>query len=667
MYKFGSVRNELTILLSLALAIILAITSFIYIQNVSSTTRNQVEAGLINTLELQTNNIQAFIRGHGEVVDTMVASAQLISWFDNYRQRGKDLTNDSEFPKVVQMFKNLQKRDDTTKAVFFASAATGEYFDDENERYSGDGTYYATKRPWWGEAIKEDRLFITQPEVDFVDKTIVSSIKRTVYSPSGELIGIAGVDILLSTLAERVASQLIYQGQGYPFIINKDGRIIIFPADLKVVEPNSDIAKVDDLLKHASGFSPLKSKLQSQSKGLTDVIWNGKKHLVAFKQISLESPYVDWVAGIIISDEVISKPINSSIQSSILATVIILIIISLTIWFVSLRIVVPLKRVVTAIYDVAHGDGDLTQRIKVECKNEVGEFAHQFNIFIELIHEIIKANKNIVDGLYESADTVSTITNLTAEKAEQQRGATDMVATAAEQLSYSVSSVSNNSSLASHSADEADELVSKGMIVVKQAADSIYTLAKTIENASDVVNNVNQDSAKIGEVLDVIRSIADQTNLLALNAAIEAARAGEQGRGFAVVADEVRSLASRTQESTESIHQIIEDLQSNAAEAVSAITEGKSHAEIGVDKSELVQEVLLSITQAISNIKMQSTEIANSTGEQAKASEEITQRASAIRKLSEETAEQIVLVQTGTQQQREEIHKLSELVGKFKI
>jgi methyl-accepting chemotaxis protein len=667
MYKFGSVRNELTILLSLALAIILAITSFIYIQNVSSTTRNQVQTGLINTLALQTNDIQAFIRGHGEVVDTMLASTQLISWFDSYRERNKDLSNDLEFPKIVQLFKNLQKRDDSTKAVFFASAATGEYFDSANDRYSGDGTYYATKRPWWPEAVKEDRLFITQPEVDFVDKTIVSSIKRTVYSPTGELIGIAGVDILLSTIAAKAASQLTYQGQGQPFIVNKDGRIIIFPADLKLVPPNSDISEVDRLLDHAKGFNLLKQQLQSQSEGLTDVIWNGKKHLVAFKHISLESPYVEWVAGIIISDKVISDPINSSIQSSVLITLIILLIISLTIWFISLRIVVPLKRVVTAIYDVAHGDGDLTQRIKVECKNEVGEFAHQFNIFIELIHEIIKANKNVVDELYESAETVSTITNLTAQKAEQQRDSTDMVATAAEQLSYSVSSVSQNSSLASQSADEADEQVTKGMLVVKQSTDSIYTLAKTIENAADVVGNVNQDSAKIGEVLDVIRSIADQTNLLALNAAIEAARAGEQGRGFAVVADEVRSLASRTQESTESIHQIIEVLQRNAAEAVNAISEGKSHAEIVVSKSEMVQEVLSSVTQAISNIKMQSTEIASATGEQAKASEEITQRAAAIRKLSEETAEQIVLVQTGTRQQREGIHKLSELVGKFKI
>jgi methyl-accepting chemotaxis protein len=667
MYQFKSIRNELTLLLSLALAVILIIISVIYIRNVSLETAERVEDGLLNSLNLQTLAIESFIGEHGEVVDTMVASPQLIDWFDNYSEREKDLSEDLEFPRIVQFFKNLQQRDESTKAVFFASASTGEYFDSANDRYSGDGTYFATKRPWWGEAVAMDRLFITQPEVDFVDKTIVSSVKRTVYNTSGELIGVAGVDILLSTIEQEIGSQLKYLGQGEAFIINRDGRVILFPADKDLVKVDTDIAEVDNLIDDASGFAQLKEQIQTNGEGLTEILWKGQKYLVAFDRISMESPYVDWVAGIIISNEVIAGPIRSSVQNSVIITLVILSIISLTIWLVCQRIVNPLKRVVAAMYNVAHGDGDLTLRIKVESDNEVGQFAHQFNIFIERIHKIIRLNKEAIDALFESAERVSVITNSTATKAEKQVGSTVMVATAAEQLSYSVNGVSANSSAASLSADEADTQVSKGVQVVEEAATSIQTLAKTIEKASQVVNKVNLDSSKIGEVLEVIRSIAAQTNLLALNAAIEAARAGEQGRGFAVVADEVRSLASRTQESTESIHQIIEELQTNASEAVSVMQDGETHALIGVEKTALVQRVLASTAEAIKEIKQQSTEIANSTGEQAKASEEITEQASSIRILSEETSVLITQVQSGTKHQQEEIHKLAELVGKFKI
>ncbi len=660
---------ELTVLLSLALAIILMVISVLFIQKVSVETRETVTKGLLSALTLQTEKIQSFILQRGEAVEAMLKSPFVMSWFENYREREKDLSNDADFSKLIKYFKVLSERDEKAKSYFFASAITGEYFDSTQGRTSElDGVAYdARKRTWWPGVMEQNKLFIAQPEIDYLDGTMLSVMQRPVYSDKGELLGIGGADVLLSTMRDEVASQLKYQGQGEPFIINRDGRVIVFPADSKVIEANIDIAEVDNKMNDVSGFSYLKQQMQANENGIIEITWKGKPHMVAFNHISLEQPYVDWMVGLIIPTNIIEKPILDSVKSAIYSILIILISIAAAVWLVASRITRPFKEVVNAMGEVAHGEGDLTARLKVESSNEVGLFAQQFNLFIAHIQKIMQENKKVIEELYESAEKVTVITNLSAQKAVQQRDATDMVATAAEELSYSVTGVSANSSSARHSTEEADAQVKKGVDVVEAASNSINTLAQTVQEASQVIDNLNTDSSKIGEVLEVIRSIAEQTNLLALNAAIEAARAGEQGRGFAVVADEVRSLASRTQESTESIRQIIDGLQANANNAVAAMEVGKEHAQAGVDKSMLVQDVLQSIAIAISEIQTQSIEIANSTKEQAKASGEITQQAAEIRKLSEETASQIAEVQAGTKAQREDIHKLSELISVFKI
>lgn len=665
MLNFKSISSEVTVYMCCALAIMLIAVSSLFITHEAAQTRKSVEYGLLSQLELQSTKIEGFIKQHGEIVDSMVASPLFLKWFSDYREREKDLSGDPQFPMIIDTFKNLAQRDQATKAVFFASAFTGEYFDSSNGRYFGDGSYYATKRPWWAEAIKRDKLFITQPEVDYVDKTIVSSIKKTVYNQRGELVGVAGVDILLETIEKEIGAQLQYQGQGKAFMLNRDGRLILFPADKKVIEPNSDIGEIDGKTPDTEQFSQLKLAIQAQNSGIVEVRWQGEQMLAAFQRIQLESPELDWVAGILISQDAVTGPIRTSIIDAVIITAIILFATGVIVWLVSLRIVKPLKRVVAAMYDVANGDRDLTKRIHIDSKNEVGQLTEQFNKFIAGLHELIQTNKDAIEKLNANSSEVEGLTRDGADKADQQRDSINMVAAAAEELSYSVKSVATNTQAASAAADDANAQSSKGLDVITDASNSIKTLANTVKYATEVADKLNEDSARIGEVLGVIRSIAEQTNLLALNAAIEAARAGEQGRGFAVVADEVRSLATRTQESTTSIQEIIEGLQLSAVQAVEAMQTGAVHCEAGVNKTTEAQNSLAQISDSLIAIKTQSTEIDDQTRQQAKASEDITERAASIHHLSTQTSEKMAQVLNSVEQQRTLVVQLNKIVGTF--
>jgi len=276
-------------------------------------------------------------------------------------------------------------------------------------------------------------------------------------------------------------------------------------------------------------------------------------------------------------------------------------------------------------------------------------------------------NKEVVESLSINAQHISEITQKSSEQAIKQRDATDMAATAAEQLSNSIRNVSESTISANTSATKAESQINQGASIVNQSTDSIQILANTISQIEGIVDNLDDDSNKIGSVLEVIQSIAEQTNLLALNAAIEAARAGDKGRGFAVVADEVRNLASKTQESTLVIEEIINNLQKSSHQVVEAVNNSAGQAQLGVNHSSKVQQLLKGISQSIIDIQMQSSSIANATNEQANASQEITQQTSSIRELSETNEIDIAEILKETQLQEEGIKKLAQLVNQFKL
>jgi len=336
-------------------------------------------------------------------------------------------------------------------------------------------------------------------------------------------------------------------------------------------------------------------------------------------------------------------------------------------WLVSFVITCPLNTAVNAMKDISEGEGDLTSRLDVSGKDEIGQLASSFNGFITKIQGVVREVTASTSQLSAAAEEMSMITDETRSGVQRQQSETALVATAVTEMSSTVHEVANSAETAASSASQADTQSEQGKQIVSSTVSSIRTLASEVETAATVIAQLEKDTESIGSVLEVIRGIAEQTNLLALNAAIEAARAGEQGRGFAVVADEVRSLASRTQESTREIQEMIERLQKGSRDAVSAMQSGQEQAQQTVEQASQAEISLGEISAAVAQINEMNAHIAEASRQQGEVVEEIDKNIINITQVADSSASGADQLSTASQEMAGLAVNLEEQVSHFKI
>lgn len=326
-----------------------------------------------------------------------------------------------------------------------------------------------------------------------------------------------------------------------------------------------------------------------------------------------------------------------------------------------------LGKVISSLKEIASGEGDLTSRIRQNSDDEIGELVYWFNSFIEKLQKTIGEVVRTIEPLTQTSSELSSLAKGSKQASSDQLESTLNVSRSINEMHESLNENAQNAANAADSANLADEESKHGLKVVHATVNSIQEVAAEVEKAVDTIRQLEADTENVGNILDVIQGIAAQTNLLALNAAIEAARAGEQGRGFAVVADEVRTLASRTQESTEEIHNVIEQLRKTARTITTVMEQGQVKAKESVDQAAVAGESLQKITGGVETITQMNMQIASATEEQQQTSSYIQDSVEQIRQTADSAAAYSAEVAKSTEQLQHVTGTLGSVASQFKV
>ncbi|EKP0302768.1 methyl-accepting chemotaxis protein [Aeromonas veronii] len=468
---------------------------------------------------------------------------------------------------------------------------------------------------------------------------------------------------------------LRYSSDGYFFVYDFEGNTILLPVRTELEGKN----RWND--KDAKGKLLIQEILKSarQGDGFTEY-WTAKPSIgrdapkLAF---TLVLDKYQWAIGTgfyidDIDNELAAlraereSNMHASLQSSVLVILLILGITLAATVIVGNRVTKPLADAVLALNDIANGDGDLTQRLKVQSQDEIGQLASAFNRFVERIQSVVSQVGETSNHLFSAVDKLHHLSEHYDHQMQGHSRETDQVVTAVTEMSSTAQEVAASASNAATATSDAARESDAARGVVSGAINSINRLVGEVHTASDVIEQLAQETAKIGSVVEVIRGIAEQTNLLALNAAIEAARAGEQGRGFAVVADEVRSLAGRTQQSTKEINEMLQRLQGGVKQAVEVMQASEDRSQETVQEASHIASSLDSMVMAVSTINDMNIQIATAAEEQHAVSEEINKNLVAIQQIVSELTSAAVESNSTTRDLASTGDKLRKLVSQFR-
>ena len=519
-----------------------------------------------------------------------------------------------------------------------------------------DSSEYAPRaRGWYEEAKRQRKTIITPMYKDAFTNNLLVSIAEPFYR-NGQLQGVLLADIELNVLEDIVKASAF--SHATTSLFDEVGTII---ASTDTID-NPGKSKLAD----NAAFTQLQQQMLAEEKGKLALSVDGKEKISYFESVKLDSQ-LSWHIVVTLDKNAHHAVITDSFNDSLITAVILILIVSILIYICLNKLYQPIIALKSTIQDLAQGNGDLTQRLEVTSKDDLGQIAEGVNTFISnlqsIMLEISQSTTHISTGIEQLRTQTEHNNTVLIDHASE----TDQVVVAVTEMSSTADSVAQSAAQSATFTQKSSDEAHQSKTVVQGAVNGVADLVNEVEAMALNIQTMNEDTHKISKVLSVIGEIADQTNLLALNAAIEAARAGEQGRGFAVVADEVRTLAARTQQSTSEINEMLTRLRNGADTVVKAMDATKLSCQQTADTTASVNVSLDSMTNSVMQINDLGIQIATAAEEQSSVTEEINRNMTMIQSMVSQLTENGKKTMDSTHTLASSNQQLVAIVGQFKL
>ncbi|WP_020408609.1 methyl-accepting chemotaxis protein [Hahella ganghwensis] len=613
MWSKISIQQKLTAIIVAALVISLGLLTWLNDRNSRSLIEERLESKILpSSLESISNKIEGLLLQPVKSSQLVAENAYLQSWIRNGEP-------ESDQSRAVEFFRQV-KSSTQADVVFYVSSVSNKYYTqdgvlkDMSASNANDQWFYGFLGSGLNYDINLDYFEGTGPLTLFVNYAV---------KQGGQTIGAAGLGLSVDELTTLIREFRIEE-TGYVFVADQKGNVLIHPDKEQTGKALKTLTGVGEVAKVLTGGAQF---------NVTRFVDDGAEYVAA----SYTVPTFNYRVIAVVPQAELYGVINAALIKSILLACVIAVIFIILAILTARAISQPIRETSRLLNEISKGGGDLTTRLDVTSEDELGVLCESFNAFEEKLCAIISEVSQQAEQLMTVTNQVKGISDESATSIENQKVSIESVASAITEMGSTVQEIASNANTASGAAVEAKEKSSQGQTAVRETIGMIQSLACEMESTSQVVNDLGDQAEKIGGILNVIRGISEQTNLLALNAAIEAARAGEAGRGFAVVADEVRGLAKRTAESTDEIAEMIDALQGGAGKAVEAIARGKQNTENSVTSVNKTGSVLEDIFVAVEQISDINFQVATATEEQSHVVEDITKHVVEVETISSDT------------------------------
>ncbi|MEZ8616663.1 methyl-accepting chemotaxis protein [Vibrio splendidus] len=501
---------------------------------------------------------------------------------------------------------------------------------------------------WFYRFIQSDKAFELSLDID-AGTGIPALFVNYVVTRNGERIGVTGIGLTFESITQLISNYSVGKS-GIVFLVDKQGIIKVHPDKNLIGQSLNSVGIESSLL------------LGSQQTIVHEGVIDGQPQILGSKAM----PGIGWTLITQIPKQEVLSELSGFSQTIIFMALLIAAIYTPIAAWATNKLLLPFVEVAELLQQIGKGGGDLTLRLDDSRHDEIGQIAKGYNQFVQYLSDLLKDVSNTGQQISESIQSVDRMAQSMEQDIKQQTSQIEQVATAIHEMGASSDEIAQNANGAADSASKASGAINIGQKSVTVTSESIEHMNQQLDDTTAIVNQLAQDANSIDTVLDVISGVSEQTNLLALNAAIEAARAGEQGRGFAVVADEVRTLASRSQASTEEIRGIIEQLQQRTQQAVAAIeTSTTLGTNCRVEASNSEQQ-LSSISHSVDEMNAMNMQIASATGQQSNVINEISPHISGISEIARESDNMIERTAQECQHLRAKAMHLTSLVSQFK-